>query len=227
MVRVSDQNPQVEGDADKRLFSGEWAAPSKFFRVRPANAEGELPIEAGTLHGLLPGSELEVLPVGARNDGEGKQVLARVKIVRAELGVSYAVAAIDGDKLDSKAFAAGAQAQEVLTQVQPNRLRVAVQVQRELLEPVVKQVGYVEVVAAKANAALPTWDLLVTADAEGAIKIQRADGSALPVPRGKNQPMASAVPADDPELGKRVSQAIEAQFRRNRLLSLDNTDINS
>ena len=227
VVRVSDQNPQVEGDADKRLFSGQWAAPSKFFRVRPANAQGELPIEAGTLHGLLPGSELEVLPVGARSDGEGKQVLARVKIVRAELGVSYAVAAKDGDLLDGKLFANGAQAQEVLTQVQPNQLKVAIDTKREELEPVIKQLGYVKVVPTSALAAVPTWDLLVTADAAGGIKIQRADGSSLPVPRAKNQPMANAVAADDPQLAQRITQSIEAQFRRNRLLSLDNADLNS
>lgn len=227
VVRVSDQNPQIEGDADKRLFSGEWAAPSKFFRARPLNAEGELPIEAGSLHGLVPGSELDVLPIGAKSDGEGKQVLARVKIVRVELGTSYAVAAKDGQRLDAKLFANGAQAEEVLTQVQANKVRVAIDVAADKLAPVVGKLGFAEVVPNKASAALPNWDMLIASGEGGSIKIVRADGSVLPVPRGKNQPMASAVAADDPQLESRISQALEAQFRRNRLLAIDNADAGS
>ncbi|MSQ83600.1 MAG: DUF4384 domain-containing protein [Myxococcales bacterium] len=227
VVRVSDQNPQVEGDADKRLFSGEWSAPSKFFRARPLNADGELPIEAGSLHGLVPGSELDILAVGARSDGEGKQVLARVKIIRVELGVSYAVAAKDGTKLDTKAFEKGAQAQEVLTQVQTNRLRVAVDVAKDRLEPMIKNLGFAELVPTKANAALPTWDMLITTGSDGSVRILRADGSLLPVPRGKNQPMATAVAGDDPQLDVRISQALESQFRRARLMALENSDAGS
>lgn len=227
VVRVSDQNPQIEGDADKRLFSGEWSAPSKFFRVRPLNADGELPIEAGSLHGMAVGSELDVLPVGARADGEGKQVLARVKIVRVDLGVSYAVAAKEGGKLDPKAFDKGAQAQEVLTQVQTNRLKVAIDVARDRLEPVVKNLGFAEVVDNKASAAVPNWDMRIAKTADGNISIQRADGTLLPVPRGKNQQMDTAIAGDDPQLDSRVSQALEAQFRRVRLLSLDNNDAGS
>lgn len=222
VVRVSDQNPQIEGDADKRLFSGEWAASSKFFRVRPINPDGELPVEAGSLHGLVPGSELEVRQIGA------DAVAARVKLVRVELGMSYGVPAKDGDRLDPKLFDKGAQAQEVLTQVQAARVRVAIDAEQARLQPIVAKLPFVEVMPAKAaSAALPQWDLLLTKDSDGALKIQRADGTALPIPRGKNQPMAAAVAMDDPQLELRVSQAIESQFRKMRLLQLENNDISS
>lgn len=224
VVRVSDQNPQAEGDIDKRLFSGEWAAPAKYFRVRPLNGAGELPIEAGSLHGLVPGSELEVMALGTAK-GDDFEVSARVKLVRVELGMAYGVAVDDGKRLDAKLFANGAQAREVLTQVQPARLKIAIAAEPQRLQPVVAKLPFAQVLPQKAlAAAVPSWDVLITRDAEGALRIQRADGSALPIPRGKNLPMASAVPLDDPNLDLRVSQALEAQFRRGRLMQLENRD---
>ncbi len=221
VVRVSDQNPQIEGDADKRLFSGEWSAPSKFYRVRPINGDGELPIEAGSLHGLVPGSELEVRAIG------GDKPLARVKIVRVELGMSYGVPVKDGERLDAKLFDKGSQAQEVLTKVQAARVRVAFDAEASVLQATVEKLPFVEVMPAKAaSAALPQWDLLLTKDVEsGGLRIQRADGTALPIPRGKNQPMAGAVAMDDPQRDLRVSQAIEAQFRKMRVMALENNDV--
>lgn len=227
VVRVSDQNPQAEGDVDKRLFSGEWAAPAKYFRVRPLNNAGELPIEAGSLHGLVPGSELEVMALGSAK-GDDFEASARVKLVRVELGMAYGVAVDEAKRLDAKVFKNGAQAREVLTQVQPARLKVAIGVEQQRLQPVVAKLAFAQILPQKAlSAAVPTWDLLLTRDAEGALRIQRADGSALPIPRGKNQPMASAVALDDPNLDLRVSQALEAQFRRTRLMQLENSDENS
>ncbi len=224
VVRVSDQNPQAEGDVDKRLFSGEWAAPAKYFRVRPLNDAGELPIEAGSLHGLVPGSELEVMAIGSQK-GDEFSAQARVKLVRVELGMAYGVDVQDGKRLDAKVFKNGAQAREVLTQVQPARIKVAVGVEQARLEAVVAKLPFAQVLPQKAvSAAVPTWDLLLTKDEAGGVAIKRADGSVLPIPRGKNQPMAGAVALDDPNLDLRVSQAIEAQFRRTRLMQLDNTD---
>lgn len=221
VVRVSDQNPQIEGDADKRLFSGEWAPPSKFYRVRPITGDGELPIEAGSLHGLLPGSELEVRAIG------GEKPLVRVKLVRVELGMSYGVPVKDGERLEAKLFDKGSQAQEVLTKVQAARVRVAFDAAAIALQATVEKLPFVEIMGPQAaSAALPQWDLLLTKDMEsGGLRIQRADGTALPIPRGKNQPMAGAVAIDDPQRDLRVTQAIEAQFRKMRVMALENNDV--
>lgn len=215
VARVGNQNPQIEGDADKRLFSGEWAAASKYFRVR-APQEGEFAVEAGSLHGLAVGSELNVSAPGAEGAGA-----VRMKVTRLELGMAY-LRPVDA-KADVSSLQKGGQALEVLSQVEERGLKVAVAAHEDAVQPVLSQLGFVTVVTGKAlSAAVPTWDLRVVDDG-GQVRIERKDGSVLPIPMGKNLPMASAVPLDA-ELAGRVKQAVEGHFRRTRLLALQNTD---
>lgn len=225
--RVTNQNPQIEGDANKVLFSGEWKAASKYFRTRPLNDEGLLPIEAGSLHGLTVGSELDVTAPGST---DGSKPLAHVKVVRVELGLAYAEAAPDEKgnavKLDAKTFANGAQAIEVFAQHVPGRMRVMNLASAKVTE-VLQGLKFVAMVDKKqASAAVPQWDVRVVEDA-GAVRLERADGAVVPIPRGHNQRMDLAIAPDDPAFEARIRQAIEALHRRNRVVSLDNPDQNS
>ncbi len=224
--RVTNQNPQIEGDSQKVLFSGEWKAASKYFRTRPLNDEGQLPIEAGSLHGLQVGSELDVIAPGAV---DGQKPLARVKIVRVELGISYAEAVtVDGKlgKLDAKSFDKGAQAIEMFAQHVPGQMRI-VNLGPAKVTGVLQGLKFVAMVDKRlATAAVPQWDVRVVEDA-GAVRLERADGSIVPIPRGHNQKMDLSIAPDDPDFEKRVRQAIEALHRRNRVVGLDNPDANS
>lgn len=215
VARFGDQNPQIEGDADKRLFSGEWSAAGKHFRVRAPQA-GEVVVEAGSLHGLAVGSELAVSAPG--HEGAGA---VRMKVVKLELGLAW-LAPVDA-KANVSALAKGGQAVEVLSQVVDRGLKVAVAAHGDVVQPVLQGLGFVTVVTGGAlDAALPTWDLRILDDG-GQVRIERKDGSVLPIPMGKNLPMASAVPLDD-QLAGRVKQAVEGHYRRSRLLALQNTD---
>jgi hypothetical protein len=215
VTRVGNQNPQIEGDADKRLFSGEWAAAGKYFRVR-APQGGEVVVEAGSLHGLAVGSELAVSAPGQEGAGA-----VRMKVVKLELGLAW-LAPVDA-KADVSALAKGGQAVEVLSQVEDRGLKIAVAAHGEVVQPVLQGLGFVTVVTGRAlSAALPTWDLRILDDG-GQVRIERKDGSVLPIPMGKNLPMAAAVPLDD-QLAGRVKQAVEGHYRRSRLLALQNTD---
>lgn len=218
VTRVGNQNPQIEGDADKRLFSGEWAAAGKYFRVR-APQGGEVVVEAGSLHGLAVGSELAVSAPGQEGAGA-----VRMKVVKLELGLAW-LAPVDA-KADVSALAKGGQAVEVLSQVEDRGLKIAVAAHGEVVQPVLQGLGFVTVVTGRAlSAALPTWDLRILDDG-GQVRIERKDGSVLPIPMGKNLPMAAAVPLDD-QLAGRVKQAVEGHYRRSRLLALQNTDVAS
>ena len=69
-VRLStlfrDQHPEVEGDADRKLFSGEFAPPPPGFAAAVKPASGDVAVEAGALHLLRVGSKLEVRDASGR-----------------------------------------------------------------------------------------------------------------------------------------------------------------
>lgn len=234
--RTADQNPQIEGDADKVLFSGEWQTASKYFRTRPVDNDGLLPIEAGSLHGLQVGTELALF--GHGEAGGTAVPLARVRIVKLEIGMAWGESV--AGRLDAKALENGAQAQEVLTQHAPGKMRLALATRRDQLEKVAEGLKFAAVVPKDAVGAAGSWDLRLAADpgpVDGAtgkpdpkkpwVRIERADGSVVPIPRGHNQRMDQAIAADDPAFEARIAQAIEAQHRRQKVLALENGDAGS
>ena len=209
--RAPNQNPQIEGDAQKRLFSGEWTAAPKYFRTRPLDGGGRLPIEAGSLHGLRPGAELDVFSAQSP-DGPP---LARVRLQSVELGLALGVSET---QLDPKKFAAGAQAVEVLSQHATPGLRVQLGTQAGLLEKSLSRLNFVQIAA-------PTqpWDLRVV-QAGDALHLEAADGRTVPVPRGNGRPMDAQVLVADADVAQRLTQALEAHYRQARLAELQNTD---
>jgi len=220
---TSNQNPSVEGDAHKVLFSGEWTAASKYFRVRPADKDGSVPIEAGSLHGLGVGSILAIYPPGATEDSKP---LGTIKVDRVELGLAYGRPTPNSPNFDVFAMSSGAQAVEVYSQHSPARLKVAIKDHGDVLGPAFKRLRFVEIVSAKETSGAPAWDLRVVSH-KGLAQIQRADGSPVPIPRGKDQRMDDGIAPADPAFADRISMAVEAQFRRAKVAMLDNGDSGS
>ncbi len=210
--RVSDQNPQLEGDGQKVLFSGQWKAAGKAFRARPVDADGLLPIEAGTLHGLQEGTELDLRPLGAP---ETAAIIGHVRIVRADLGLCYGQST--AGPLPAKQLANGSQATETFAQKSPGRLRVRNDGPAQL-GAVLAGLAFVSTVTSDG-----AWDIDII-EKHGQVELLRADGSVLPLPQGPQLPMDAALPSNDPALDKRIGQALAAHHRRLRVLTLDNTD---
>jgi len=228
VTRTSDQNPQIEGDADKVLFSGEWQTAAKYFRARPLDGDGLVPIEAGSLHGLTVGSELALFRHG--DSKAGTQPLARIRIVKVELGMAWGEAA-EG-KLEAKGLENGTQAIEVLSQHGYAKVRVAVTTAGDKGRGAVGGLKFAALVPKAAHGAANSWDLRLSEDpgpeAKGGwVRIERSDGSSVPIPRGHNQRMDLAIAADDPNFEARIAQAIEAHHRRQKVVALENDDAGS
>lgn len=226
--RASNQNPQLEGDAQKVLFSGEWKAASKYLRVRPVDREGLLPIEAGSLHGMQIGSEISVFGHGK---AEGLP-LAKVKIVKVELGMSWGEPAQGEPKLDEAALKHGGQGLETFAQHVPTHTRILLGKANDKIEKMLGSLKFVAQVDRKVveNASSQVkgtlWDLQLVEDA-GRTRIEKSDGTVVPIPRGKNQQMDQSIAQDDAKFEDRIAQAIEAFHRRNKLATLENNDAGS
>jgi len=79
--RVTNQTPQLEGDADRELFSNRLTRQLPYVVVDSAWATG-LSLAGGTLIGLNPGTELEVHPLGTSSPDQGR-ALATIRVREA------------------------------------------------------------------------------------------------------------------------------------------------
>lgn len=89
--KVSNQTPQMEGDADVALFSNRLTQQLPYVVVDSA-ATGRVTLAGGTLIGLNPGTRLAVHPLGASPDRAA--ALATVEVTEA--GATHAVARVIG-----------------------------------------------------------------------------------------------------------------------------------
>lgn len=67
---VPDQVPQLEGDKDMTVFSGEWIVQEPFYSILGKDEEGLVEIGAGTLFGIREGTGIGFFPVGTRSTGQ-------------------------------------------------------------------------------------------------------------------------------------------------------------
>lgn len=83
----SDQCPDAEGELARRLFDGSLACRPATFSVR-RRKDGEWRLDAGSVHGLAGGTELAVLPAGARDLADLSARVATVRLTEVGAGES-------------------------------------------------------------------------------------------------------------------------------------------
>ena len=64
---LGDQRPQIEGDVDTRVFSGQAVAQRAFVRVAMVSDDSTVAMVGGTLLGLLPGTRIAFFASGTAN----------------------------------------------------------------------------------------------------------------------------------------------------------------
>lgn len=84
--------PQIEGDVDRTIFSGHAVAQEPFLRVKEVLGPDRVKVGAGTLAGLLIGSRAEVHPNGSREAADAT-LLAKAEVV--ESGPATAILKLD------------------------------------------------------------------------------------------------------------------------------------
>lgn len=216
-ARVRDQNPQAEGDVEKLLFSGLWSSAPRHHPIVTVNRQREVVIRAGRLHGLVPGTVLGLYKATGAMDPEAP--LVRAEVVRVELGLAWARPT--GPFLGIELVRG--RALELLTQHTPLKMRVLVPSESgELGEAIAAMPYCVSVSPAEAVTprGTPTWDVRLIV-AEGAARLERVDGTTVPIPIGPEKPMRETIGLTQPEA---LAQALRVEFRRRRLHSLSNTD---
>lgn len=220
---TKNQNPQIEGDASKVLFSGRWTTPPQYYRVRPMEGS-TVKVEAGSLHGLAVGSVLAVYPLGTKDMDKAKP-FAELEVTKVELGLATCRLTDKYASVGASKFANGAQAIEIYSKRSPTRVRVAIQgggaAAKRLAE--LKFVETLEGGGATRGADGPDWDVRLE-ESGGQLKLVSSDGAHIPIPTGPEQPTRASIPSDDPAAAGRLAEALEAWFRRARVAALTNDD---
>ena len=89
------QMPQCEGDRDRVLFGGARIVSDPLVTVTEAGKRGIL-IDAGAVHGVSVGAELNVYPPGTRTVDDDTQPIAKLKVVQTQPARSRCE--VDGDE---------------------------------------------------------------------------------------------------------------------------------
>ena len=175
---VTDQTPQIEGDADKRVFSGQWADES-YFTVKPIDAKGRFPIDAGQLHGLARGAVVGIYPHSGALDPKRPPVRARIEEVKP----GEAWARPEG-RADLKALKLGGRAIELEAAQGMSRLRVALPAAARALKPLLGKEPSLQLSDEEGG-----WDVKLTVE-DGAVGLVRVDGSRVgfPIPTPEGSP---------------------------------------
>jgi metacaspase-1 len=84
------QTPQLEGDMDVAVFSGNAVAQAPHFRIREVRSADTVRIDGGTVVGLLAGTVLELHPAGT-SDPSISRALGRGTVGRARADVAEVV----------------------------------------------------------------------------------------------------------------------------------------
>ncbi len=219
--RVTDQNPQLEGDLDNLIFSGSWAPSPPYFKVQPKGNDGLFRVDAGRLHGLTLGSVLGLYPPGSGAMDPARPAL-KATVTRLEVGAAWAT-----PEGEAKGFEFGGRAIEILSQHTPSLLRVLIPKAGAGLTKGIEGLKFAATVAPDKAAdprGNPAWDVKLVVDG-GLVSIQRADGTPVPIPQGPEREMAASLPLEGAAEG--VAQALNVEFRRRRLLALVNDDAGS
>ncbi|WP_179345589.1 caspase family protein [Winogradskyella ursingii] len=81
------QNPTIEGDADYKLFKGEYVKQQPYFEVSQVPRADIVKINAGKLQRLFDGTTVSILPAGTTNV-ESADVISKGTITRATFNES-------------------------------------------------------------------------------------------------------------------------------------------
>jgi len=119
---VRGQSPQIEGDADRVVFSADSRQAALGFDVAAVVSRDEIRVAVGTLHGLAPGSLIALVPPDAP-DAHPSRHLARATVTESAATTSVAVLA--PDSADAETLL-GARAVVVAWARSPASLRVQI-----------------------------------------------------------------------------------------------------
>lgn len=84
------QNPQIEGDADRKLFAGKAVEQKKFTTVKYHKNENTIVIAAGKLNGITNNCRVELQNIGTNNPQES-EVIVKGTVVNAQLNESLVI----------------------------------------------------------------------------------------------------------------------------------------
>ncbi len=208
------QEPQLDGDGDRVLFSGRWRPPPAGLLVRPPDASGRLSVEAGAVHGLAAGAELALFPLDARALDPATAV-AHAIVTSVE--PTFAYAELRSTPIPA-ALSGGARAAVTRTSFRPDPLRVRVDVADGHLATALQALRFVTLVTEPAP-----WDVRITEDPSGSVGLEGPSGHALPIPVGAGAPPQTLV-SPGAALAPRVQLALESHYRLRRLSALSNRD---
>jgi len=220
------QVPQVEGDVQKRVFSGYWGSAPRRFPAR--YSAGGVQVAAGGLHGLGVGDMLGVYPAG------GAELLAEATVTA--LSPTRAAATLDAvHSVTADVARAG---------VEVAILRSDLQLYAPRLDLTAAPRATREALLAFALARnIRREDVALSEEerwtqAPGDLVIQAVDGGerlrlaritdevgndwVIPIPTACGQPTAWDIAADHPALTELLRQAIELDRARSRLQGLSN-----
>lgn len=192
--------PQVEGDVDAELFSGQAIVQQPFVEVASVLSGGkQVALAAGSLQGLLIGSRVELHHAGAREPTEDTLLSAGVvsEASHLEAVVDLDTAARSGDLERARAF---------VQEYAFGGLRVSVSLDesaRGVLEPALADVSAVEIVEADP-------ELSVRTTPDGVFVDVAATGEAIFGPE----------PLDAPELSDAIRSRLVDYARSRYLRSL-------
>ncbi len=216
------QQPQVEGDVHKQIFSGELGDPVYSHDANLVEDGQQILVQAGSLHGLGIGDVLALFAAGPEVELDLSAALARARIVQLDLSTSL-LSLEAGHTLPASAQTGGLQA--VLAS--PSMQLYVPRIDLTEVSPATRT-------ALGDLASVSTIDTdggqgegdLVLHEENGAIRILEggADGATVPIPTSCGQTPTDAIAIDHPDLHKLLSQAIEFHRIRTRIQSLENVN---
>ncbi|MCP4807837.1 MAG: caspase family protein [Proteobacteria bacterium] len=204
------QTPQVEGDADRALFGGDWTAGPTHFQARRGALEDLVIVEAGSLQGLQKGDLLSIHPA------DGSRA-ARITLRSVDLGQSTGTLA-PGESLPRDTtigLLAEIDQPKVSLYVPRVDVRDAPLRARRALEGLGGTAHVLE-----AGSSAEDADLVLAV--EGDALVLRTGEVRVPIPQSCGAPPLDALPLDHEEFEELLVQAVALHRMRSRVQELDN-----
>lgn len=169
---VPKQSPQLEGDIDTMLLSGDVIDQAPYFQVTEVK-DGAVRIDGGRLVGVNPGTKVAFHPEGTATPDPTKAIAVGTVTKANEVMAEIAVEGADAAKVKD--------AQVFVTEYSYGELKVKVAVDPKLSGAAKDAAGKALAAAPIAEVVTDQADLLVIADeqAKGKLQIVAADGTVV------------------------------------------------
>src|SRR2546425_945030 len=208
---LKEQQPQIEGAEDTKVFSGLAMTQTPYFKVATVTADSGVTLRGGSLLGLLPGTQVAFLPAGTR-DPRGVPPLASGVVRRAEPGTATVT-------LTGRATAADLKSSWVfVTQYAYGDLRVRVKLDpalasglRDSIRAALAAVPIVQVVTTRP-------DLLVT------LATPSSTASIVVIAAADNAPVTGSIEPTNQDAAAAIREAARAYARNRYLRQIEMTD---